>query len=284
MTAVNTLTTANATELSEFLAQVKELNQPYVHKRKRTEINAMRRTLDFFEHIKAGKEPMNDGNVSSALLQLQRVQAQVTAMIQEATTLQNWLRGGRRTRIEQSLRKLSETYTLSYERDALNVIKFVNFSLGPITIRHNGVDHFIGDFNVKYSTQAEHAYYGIKVFNPTKTSSGRQHPHVYENRCCFGNISSLMDTYWKDGDWVTLTETLIDFLHTYNPENPFRKIAHWKDGYCDWCHELRTDCNCGRLGDVRNESAETEEEEYDDDEYEEDYYEDEEDEYEDESE
>lgn len=270
----------NQSDIDLFLSPIRNTTPPF-RRRNRNDVSLLRKHIEFLEDIKAGKIPLTEANINSALFKLNTLQRDVTAMLGEANQLKESMVGGVRRNVRRSLDSLCQRYRCEIQDDYFIV------HVGDVNIKHNGETIYIGNFSI-YLRNSFTWYF----FNHNKSigNGDYQHPHIYLHKPCLGNIGNFCGNLLREGDWDTLIDTFVEFLQTYNGDNPYKKIAHWKEGYCSFCHELRRDCECGRMGEepeIYDEEEEEEDEEYLDDSWvedEDDYPSDDEDEDEDESE
>lgn len=259
------VSTLDEAGLATFLSNITE-RQPYFTKNTKTKIAALKRSLDVAEALRRTISPstIDEQTIAGAIQNLNALQVFVAQNIQDLNSILEARNSPRKRRAEETIRSLARKMNVVFDG------AYVIIESGPVTIRHNGMTHEMGEFTIKMRAVSDRI-----IITGTKPRDGVFHPHVNSGGFpCFGNIKQLVDRLSKDCEFEELAFILLDFVKSYSEDNPYRNIAHWRDGYCSNCFELRTFCECGG-------EYETEEEEEEDEEYLEDY--DDEDDYEDES-
>ena len=259
------VSTLNESDLTTFLSNIVEA-PPYFAKNTKTKIAALKRSLDVAEAIRRAPNVSSvaETEVNRAIQSLNVLQTFIASNVQDLTSILNMRSSPRRSRAEETIRSLSRRMPVRFE------YTLVIIETGPITIRHNGMLHEMGEFTIKMRANARD-WNGVSITG-TKLRDGTYHPHVSgTGQPCFGNIKPMVGNLIKECEFEELSFLLIDFLKSYSENNPYRNISYWRDGYCSNCYELRTFCTC--TGE-EHEEEEEEEEEFDDENDE--YYDDEE--------
>lgn len=246
----------NQSDIDLFLSPIRNAT-PRFSRRNRNDVSRLRKHIEFLEDIKAGKTPLTEANINSALFKLNTLQRDVTAMLGEANQLKESMVGGVRRNVRRSLDEICKRYRCEIKDDYFIV------HVGDINIKHNGETIYIGNFSIHLRNMMTWYFYNHnKSIGADKEF---QHPHIYLHKPCLGNIGNFCSNLLREGEWDTLIDTFVEYLQTYNGDNPYKKIAHWKEGYCSFCHELRRDCECGHMGEepeIYDEEEEEEDEEY----------------------
>lgn len=238
--------------LATFLSHITE-RQPYFTKNTKTKIAALKRSLDVAEALRrATTSTIDEQTITQAIQNLNALQVFVAQNVQDLNSILEARNSPRKRRAEETIRSLARKMNVMFD-GAYAIIES-----GPVTIRHNGMTHEMGEFTIKMRAVSDRI-----IITGTKPRDGVFHPHVNSGGFpCFGNIKQLVDRLSKDCEFEELAFILLDFVKSYSEDNPFRNIAHWRDGYCSSCFELRTFCECG--GEYETEEEE-EEDDYDDD-------------------
>jgi hypothetical protein len=60
------------------------------------------------------------------------------------------------------------------------------------------------------------------------TEAGRlDHPHVKNGYPCLGNVNSFLTSRFTSGLIADIVPQVVEFLHSYNPSDCFRKASAW---------------------------------------------------------
>ena len=93
-----------------------------------------------------------------------------------------------------------------------------------ISIDFEDNDYYIGKFKITI----EPANSTIKLTNTVKKVKGYHHPHISQDGTpCLGNIASTVYYLLIHQDIYQLVSLLIEFLRSYNEQNPYAKIEFW---------------------------------------------------------
>ena len=125
-----------------------------------------------------------------------------------------------------------------------------------ISIDHDDIDYYIGKFKIDiYPVKSE-----IKFTNLVKKVQGYHHPHISQAGIpCLGNISSTVYYLLVHQEIYQLITLLIEFLKSYNEDNPYKTIDHWDPEYdedrnarerYDSCYEDVSPYECVSCGDT----------------------------------
>lgn len=257
MTTENTISvsTLDETGLSNFLSHITE-QQPYFTKNTKTKIAALKRSLDVAESIRRlTPSTVDERSITNAVQNLNALQIFVAQNVQDLNSILEARNSPRKQRAEETIRSLARKMTVTFDGP------YAIIESGPVTIRHNGMKHEMGEFTIKMR-----AVYDRIIIIGTKPRDGVYHPHVSSSGSpCFGNIKELVNRLSKDCEFEELAFILLDFIKSYSEDNPYRNIAHWRDGYCSNCFELRTFCECGGEHETEEEEEEEDYDDYDDD-------------------
>lgn len=60
-------------------------------------------------------------------------------------------------------------------------------------------------------------------------ADGCDHPHVKKGSPCLGNIAGPVAKLIGEFEFVTAAFLLLEFLESYNPENAYCSVSHWKE-------------------------------------------------------
>ena len=162
--------------------------------------------------------------------------------------------------------------------------------VNPLTIEHHSEEYRLGPFRVHLALQEN----SIRIFgiDDAARAQGYWHPHVdTHGKPCLGNIGTPIWRAMGRSNLLDVVTALIEFLRSYNPDNPYvrlecwnpdweddedrfescyeeasaRECAHcnedgcpWRDGAEERCYEdhSRTDCiECGDCGYRRQAMA-----------------------------
>ncbi|MCL4558124.1 MAG: hypothetical protein M1491_05770 [Deltaproteobacteria bacterium] len=97
-----------------------------------------------------------------------------------------------------------------------------------IYIDYEENDYYIGKFKITI----EPASSTIKLTNTVKKVKGYHHPHISQDGTpCLGNIASTVYYLLIHQDIYQLVTLLIEFLRSYNEQNPYAKIEFWDPEY-----------------------------------------------------
>lgn len=97
-----------------------------------------------------------------------------------------------------------------------------------IYIEYEEDDYYIGKFRIDIQPVDS----VIKIINTIKKVSGYHHPHISQDGTpCFGNIASTVYYLLIHQDIYQLVTLLIEFLKSYNEDNPYKKIQAWDPNY-----------------------------------------------------
>ena len=96
-----------------------------------------------------------------------------------------------------------------------------------VYIKHRKTTYDIGKFRIDISLSGV-----LRVHNLTQKITTDQytlyHPHVKsDGQCCLGNIGPGVAKLIAEYQFAVVTQILIQFLQTYNPDNPYGKIEWW---------------------------------------------------------
>jgi hypothetical protein len=93
---------------------------------------------------------------------------------------------------------------------------------------HDDHDYYIGKFKIDIQLSSS----VIKITNLEKKVKGYHHPHISQDGTpCLGNISSTVYYLLIHQDIYQLITLLIEFLKSYNEQNPYVGIEHWDPDY-----------------------------------------------------
>lgn len=133
----------------------------------------------------------------------------------------------RTARVEfESLLRLTPSPIDSMELDASE--GKITVSTNDISIEHDDNDYYIGKFRIDiYPIKSE-----IRFTNLIKKVKGYHHPHISQDGTpCFGNIASTVYYLLIHQDLFQLVTLLIEFLKSYNEDNPYKSIDYWDENY-----------------------------------------------------
>ena len=106
----------------------------------------------------------------------------------------------------------------------------VSVYTNEIYIDYEDYDYYMGRFRIDIQLSSS----VIKITNLEKPVKGYHHPHVSQDGTpCLGNISSTVYYLMLHQDIYQLVTLLIQFLKSYNEQNPYLKINYWDPDYED---------------------------------------------------
>lgn len=212
--------------------------------RKRDQVSKLRKTFDDFERTKRmfnTNKRVSDEDITRLSSSLMYMHQQVKQMHLEFELLSSAAAGKNIAKIivHKNIEQLVSEYKATLSAYEIKV------PVGPISIRHNGEDIKIGNFDIYISNTPK-----IRIIGDNP-KDGFGHPHVYDRGdSCFGTFKPIINRLLYSGQWVKLYHVLIEFLNIYNHDSPYKDIQAWKTGYkecgctldceCEWCDN----CEC----------------------------------------
>lgn len=97
--------------------------------------------------------------------------------------------------------------------------------------KNNGVDYVVvfGKFIVVYDTvDGSLLVYPSDLENNLNIRKSYYHPHIFENKMCFGNASDTVSRALKELNLYTVFDVIKRILITYNPESPYKTLFNFK--------------------------------------------------------
>ncbi|MBI2633593.1 MAG: hypothetical protein HYW78_04405 [Parcubacteria group bacterium] len=96
-----------------------------------------------------------------------------------------------------------------------------------ISIRYDDHVYAIGKFTIDIEINS-----GLTIKNTTRRLSiddyYYDHPHIRGGSPCLGNIGDSITKLISRYEFSLVIQLLVQFLETYNPENPYKAISYWK--------------------------------------------------------
>ena len=112
----------------------------------------------------------------------------------------------------------SPVRTLELDYGKLSVV------LCPITLEYDGMDYEMGSFTLQITTES------VRIWSDS--GNNYPHPHVSSDGVpCWGNLGPSIARLLGEREYVGLVATVIEFLHSYNEHDAYRRIENWDP---DW--------------------------------------------------
>ncbi len=119
---------------------------------------------------------------------------------------------------------------VSYTPGSLKVIT------NPIAIDYEGMEYEMGQYLIIIEFGAPE----LRIRNLYSSAMEFPHPHVNTDGVpCLGNLAPGINKLLTESDYLGLVEVLLQFLNSYNEDNPYLKIEHWDPDYHDEEEERR---------------------------------------------
>jgi len=100
----------------------------------------------------------------------------------------------------------------------------------PININYDGYEYEFGSFSLELPLGSGHPI--IKPADSTHVVDGYPHPHISSDHVpCLGNIGATVAQLTGEGKLYEAVTLLLEFLRSYNPDNPYLRIEKWDP---DW--------------------------------------------------
>lgn len=203
---------------------------------------------DFLSHLKAGIEEKSKKSLELALKKLyqQREKKELTAFDSARKSISEYERGiadntqkmiltenvlsSLRKNIKDiptSLQKVWNSIKKMEEDSSYTKISIVGDGIKaitmPITITYGGEEYYFGSYEVHLKFAGETIITALE-----KQGDLPDHPHVHNGIPCWGNIAGTLPRYIGSADFDMALISVMIYLKTYNPENPYREISNWK--------------------------------------------------------
>ncbi len=122
-----------------------------------------------------------------------------------------------------------------------------------VEITHKRQTYEIGEFEVRINLSTGN----LKISNLTKRLDDTyDHPHIIDGSSCLGNIGKGIIKMLAEFELFGVLQLVHSFLHSYNPNSPYKKIEFWDPDYEDeeedryeTCHEGSYGYTCVECGD-----------------------------------
>jgi len=143
---------------------------------------------------------------------------------------------------------------------ALEKISFTEHKLDAFTqeisLSHRGINYDLGQFQITVRFRDQ----DLRIYMYRGPApKDYPHPHVSSDGIpCLGNLAPGVTKLLAEGDYVSLVTVMIEFLKSYNPNNPYLKIDYWDPDFdadedqrehFEECYESATAQECVRCGD-----------------------------------
>ena len=118
----------------------------------------------------------------------------------------------------------------------------------PISIDYGGYLYEFGGFNLELPLGNGHVV--IKPADSAHVVEGYPHPHISsDNVPCLGNIGATVAQLTGEGKLYEAVTLLLEFLRSYNPDNPYLKIERWDPDWEDEDDRFESCYNNASLSD-----------------------------------
>ena len=98
--------------------------------------------------------------------------------------------------------------------------------LKPITLEDDGSEYEMGRFTLQLGNDAVRIY--------SDTGNRYPHPHVSSDGIpCWGNLGPHIAKLLGERQYAGLIAAIIEFLHSYNERDAYRRIEHWDPDHED---------------------------------------------------
>jgi hypothetical protein len=98
--------------------------------------------------------------------------------------------------------------------------------LSPITLEYDGCDYAMGSFTLQIAAD------NVRIWS----DSGNRYPHPHvssDGVPCWGNLGPHVSKLLGERQFVGLVATVVEFLHSYNERDAYRRIEHWDPDYSE---------------------------------------------------
>ncbi len=162
---------------------------------------------------------------------------EIRALVTRSEHLRSALAGFEHsTRTEHRRRALEEHGQLVQMLESGAVLRFgtrdevLEVDVPPITITWNEFDYLLGPFHVEMGLgEDELRITGLKGAPKIENYC---HPHIGSGgRPCLGNAGPLIAKALGTGDIIGALQVVLEFLRSYNAENPYLRLERWDP---DW--------------------------------------------------
>ena len=124
----------------------------------------------------------------------------------------------------------------------------------PIETEYGGERYEFGCFRIDLPLNGGRLE--IRPENRNHEAEGYFHPHVStDGYPCLGNVGSTLAQLLGDGKMFDAVSLMLEFLRSYNPENPYLRIERWnpdwedEDDRFDSCYDNASHSDCASCDD-----------------------------------
>jgi hypothetical protein len=98
--------------------------------------------------------------------------------------------------------------------------------LQPVTLEHDGCEYHMGAYTLQIAAD------NVRIWS----DSGNRYPHPHvssDGVPCWGNLGPHVSKLLGERQFVGLVATVVEFLHSYNERDAYRRIEHWDPDYSE---------------------------------------------------
>ena len=104
----------------------------------------------------------------------------------------------------------------------------------PVWIKFNKLYYYMGTYKVSVPYNGSGVRITAVIRPPEIPPGDYPHPHVSSSGSpCLGNISKAVPQYLKRGSYGILLGLIKEFLESYNPKSPYRRLDDYWIGYTE---------------------------------------------------
>jgi hypothetical protein len=172
-------------------------------------------------------------NVRDNEHELERLTAMSATMVRKNAELREQMKAGADlTKAEREL-KAKEEFTALVKMVPAPV-QTVDLDYGrlvvvlqPVTLEHDGCEYSMGAYTLQIAAD------NVRIWS----DSGNRYPHPHvssDGVPCWGNLGPHVAKLLGERQYVGLVATIVEFLHSYNERDAYRRIETWDP---DWSEE-----------------------------------------------